>query len=132
MARFPLLLAAILPLLSADALASHGGKEKSFFLGLAPGGLAVGYQSRKASFSVLAGLHEPAGHFETRPRRIWVPARTETIYVPARYERRWVGGCLVDVLVEPAHYETICHPGYFRTEYVRVWVPAFRRGFSRY
>ena len=57
-------------------------------------------------------IEEPAGHYEYREQQVWIPGRW--VYMGhGRCQRR------------------LWEPGYYRTETIRVWVPAPRRYYSR-
>jgi hypothetical protein len=113
--RLSSLLLALAPVLAGEASGNHRSGDRSFSLGFSSGG-----------FSAFLGVPAPAGHYALRPTRVWVPGWTESVYVPAKFEYRRLHGCLVRVLREPAHYETVVHPGYYKIGYARVWVPACR------
>ena len=64
------------------------------------------------------------GHYEQVARQVWVPARTERIWIEPVYELRCDRyGNQVRVLVRAGYWDEICHPGYYETRYVRTWIP---------
>lgn len=60
-------------------------------------------------------------HYETVYRPVWVPARTERVWVEPVY-RVSVDPCglPIRVLVCAGHWRTVVHPGYSTTRAVRV------------
>ncbi len=63
------------------------------------------------------------GHYETRRETRYVPGPAVSIWVPPRFEVRWVNGRFVSVEVAPGHYEYRPGPPVAVTETVEVWVP---------
>ncbi|HWP34666.1 MAG TPA: hypothetical protein VNM66_03635 [Thermodesulfobacteriota bacterium] len=63
------------------------------------------------------------GHYETRVVTRYVPGPAVAVWVPPRFELRWIDGRLVSVQVSSGHYEYRPGPPVAVTETVRVWVP---------
>lgn len=100
--------------------------------------LSIALSPAAAAQRVAASEHS-RGHARTAyvANRRWIPAHYETVYeplwVPARTERVWVEpvyrlsfdlcGLPVRVLACAGHWRTVVHPGYSTTRAVRVYRP---------
>lgn len=101
-----------------------------------------------AAQRVVASVHGPSvrvSSYSHAPRRVWVPGhheiRHETVWVPGRTERVWVepvfelrlGSCHTWIRVEvaPGHWRTVQHPGHHERREIRVWVPGRYESRSR-
>lgn len=63
------------------------------------------------------------GRYELVPRRVWVPACSERVWVDPVYDVRCdVFGNQVRVLVREGFWRIIQHPGHFETRNEQVWV----------
>jgi hypothetical protein len=70
----------------------------------------------------------PAGHFETRCVRVWVPGCERTVYIEPIYET-FVDPCgnVSRVLVRPGYTKIVVDSGHFETRCSEVWVDGFYR-----
>jgi hypothetical protein len=62
------------------------------------------------------------GSYATEYRRVWIPGRTERVWVEPVYGVR-VGACGTRVLIRAGHWKTVHHPGHYETRAVRVHRP---------
>lgn len=83
---------------------------------------------------VVRVVHRPAGRWEWRETRVWVPGYYEKNWLPPRYEvvfvsghfdahGVWINSHQERRLVAEGHYRNEWHPGYYRVEHRKVWVP---------
>lgn len=64
------------------------------------------------------------GHYQTVTRQVWVPGRTERVWVPPTYATRYDAcGNPYQVQVQPGFWRTVQHPGCYENRTERVWVP---------
>lgn len=63
------------------------------------------------------------GHYETRQETRYVSGPTVSVWVPPRFEVRWINGRFVSVEVSPGYHEYRPGPPVAVTETVQVWVP---------
>lgn len=67
---------------------------------------------------------QPAGHWETRVERVWVPGPTRQVWVPPVYETRYDHcGRRYQVEVRCGYWDTIQEQGCWENRETRVWVP---------
>jgi hypothetical protein len=66
-------------------------------------------------------------HYEWVTRRLWIPGRWEEEYIPPVYERRFVNGNEVVVMVREGYYEQYWVEGYYEHIRERVWVAGYWR-----
>ncbi len=65
------------------------------------------------------------GHYETRYEQVWVPGRSESVWVPAEVQVYTDAyGYRTERVIRPGHWETIQHPGHYEQRAVQVWVEA--------
>jgi len=67
------------------------------------------------------------GHYEWVTRRVWIPGYWEEEYIPPVYERRFVNGSEVVVLVRAGYYQQYWVDGYYEHIRERVWVEGYWR-----
>jgi hypothetical protein len=72
----------------------------------------------RPGISVVFGSRHHAPRYRTE--RVWVPGQVRRVFHPAEYEYRWDRHqrCRIQVLVRPAHYDTVQDPGHW--EYRQV------------
>ncbi len=64
------------------------------------------------------------GHYATERRDVWVPARTESVWVEPVFDVRCDSrGVSVRILLREGHYRDVYHPGHYASRSVQVWVP---------
>ena len=64
------------------------------------------------------------GHYRTDYRKVWVQARQEKRWVPARYETRYDQcGEAYSVLAQNGYWSLVTIPAYYENRPVKTWVP---------
>lgn len=134
--RKTLLAVALLSALSASAVADS---FFSFTIGSRPAHHPVRHRVVTYHHPRIAvhrpGVHvvyRPAGHWEWREVRVWVPGYYEKVWVPPRYEvvfiagyfdhGVWINARHERRLVSDGHYRREWRPGHYRIERRKVWV----------
>lgn len=73
----------------------------------------------------------PAGRWETRHERVWVPGAVHRVWVPPVFETRYdYRGCPYQVQVRCGFWDTIQEQGYWEHRDTRVWVPYYGRAIT--
>ncbi len=82
------------------------------------------YPSAYRSAEVRVGRVWVPGRYVLAPERVFVPGRSERVWIPAAFELR-VDGCgrRSQVCVRGGHWEIVQHPGHYEIRTVRVWQP---------
>ncbi|HET6203304.1 MAG TPA: hypothetical protein VFI25_10935 [Planctomycetota bacterium] len=112
----PILLPVALAILAADARADHSG---NFFVKFGRFAFGFGRPAVCAPFVPCA----PAGHYEFRDRRVFVPGCSENVWVEPVFQSRVFGCRTFRFCVRPGYYRRVWHDGYYRVERFRVLVP---------
>lgn len=85
--------------------------------------VSVGYGIGSRPVAITSHRWVPA-HYETVYEPVWIPARTERIWVEPVYRTSLDRcGLPIRVLVCAGHWRTVVHPGYSSTRAVRVYRP---------
>jgi hypothetical protein len=93
---------------------------------LGSGGVQVsaGYGGHRHRPPVYRPTPPPAGHWETRVERVWVPGAVRKVWVPPCYETRYDHcGRPYQVQIHGGHWDTIQEQGCWENRETRVWVP---------
>ncbi|MEZ6013502.1 MAG: hypothetical protein R3F49_00180 [Planctomycetota bacterium] len=135
---------ALAALLAAPAAAQRrtewqigvGHQTERAHIGVSVGSRGVqvnaGYRERGRQ-PVVRHRPEPAGRWETRCERVWVPGAIRKVWVPPIYATRYDHcGRPYQVEVRCGFWDTIQEQGCWESRETRVWVPYQRRGVSAY
>ena len=64
------------------------------------------------------------GHYEHVSRKVFVPARSERVWIDPLYETRIRScGTRVRVLVRAGYWKEVCQPAHYVTRSEKVWIP---------
>lgn len=93
-------------------------------VGVTIGSRGVGVTAGYHRHPVVCPPSAPAGHWETRYERVWVPGAVRRVWVPPCYATRYDAcGRPYQALVHPGHWDTIQDQGCWESRPTRVWVP---------
>ncbi len=75
-----------------------------------------------------------AGYYKNVPKRVWIPARYERVWIEPVYETRYDEcGEPYRVLVCNGYWKKVYVAGCYETRYVKVWMPGrWSRGYARF
>ncbi|MBL8860709.1 MAG: hypothetical protein JNK02_01755 [Planctomycetes bacterium] len=97
------------------------------------GGISIGFQKQGKSSSIGVQIGFPVyaprpappvygGRWETVVERVWVPGRTERVWVAPVYETRYDAcGRPIQVCVRAGWWSTVQHPGHWEERRTKVW-----------
>jgi hypothetical protein len=118
----PILLLSLVGALSVPAAAGDISIDFGFRNGH---GVSIGFGYTNAHRrAVVVRQKWIPGHYETVSKDVWVPEVREQVWQPAQYGwSRDRCGRRIRVLVRPAGYVTVVHPGRWKCIQETVWVP---------
>jgi hypothetical protein len=104
---------------------SHRTDRGHIEVSIGRGGVQVSAGRHNHRRPVVQPCPQPAGHWETRCERVWVPGPVRKVWVPPLYETRFDHcGRPYQVEVRCGYWDTIQEQGCWETRESRVWVPA--------